>query len=209
MQAPRPARRRPSISDRGVARMPPGAIRRHRGVCALIRGCPIGPVHGSSRRAAARRWSALDLAPCTELSHCERGRKGCDRSGAAGSTIFGLGRARLVSVARQCQGAGNSTGGGCVPAALLRRAGFIYIGISARLSSRLGGLRRARRRQDKRGHYAAACVAAHEKNGKTVEVSWATVGDMDRRELIGHEVDLIAAHRESLSAAQHAISMAS
>jgi len=51
--------------------------------------------------------------------------------------------------------------------------GLICIGISARLSSRLGGLRRARRRQDKRGHYAAACVAAHEETGKTVEVSWA------------------------------------
>lgn len=73
---------------------------------------------------------------------------------------------------------------------------LIYIGISARLSSRLGGLRRARRRQDKREHYAAACVAAHEKNGKTVEVSWATVGDMDRREMMGREVDLIAAHRK-------------
>jgi len=31
--------------------------------------------------------------------------------------------------------------------------------------------------------------------GQTVEVSWATVGDMDRRELMGREVDLIAAHR--------------
>ena len=43
-----------------------------------------------------------------------------------------------------------------------------------------------------RGHYAAACVAAYEKRGKTVEVSWADVGDMDRRELMGREVDLIA-----------------
>jgi hypothetical protein len=73
---------------------------------------------------------------------------------------------------------------------------LIYIGISVRLSSRVGGLRRARRRPDKRGHYAAACVAAHEEQGKTVEVSWATVGDMDRRELMGWEVDLIAAHRK-------------
>jgi hypothetical protein len=38
--------------------------------------------------------------------------------------------------------------------------------------------------------------AAHEEQGKTVEVSWATVGDMDRRELMGREVDLIAAHRK-------------
>jgi len=74
--------------------------------------------------------------------------------------------------------------------------GLIYIGISARLGSRLGGLRRARRRQDRRGHYAAACVVAQEEEGKTVEVSWATVGDMDRRELMGREVDLIAAHRK-------------
>ena len=74
--------------------------------------------------------------------------------------------------------------------------GLIYVGISDRLSSRLGGLRRARGREDKRGHYAAACVAAHEDRGKIVEVSWATVGNLDRRELMGREVDLIAAHRK-------------
>jgi len=73
---------------------------------------------------------------------------------------------------------------------------LIYIGISDRLSSRLGGLRRARGREDKRGHYAAACVAAHEKQGNTIEVSWAIAGDVDRRELMGLEVDLIAAHRK-------------
>jgi hypothetical protein len=73
---------------------------------------------------------------------------------------------------------------------------LIYVGISDRLRSRLGGLRRARGREDKRGHYAAACVAAHEGQGKIVEVSWATVGNMDRRELMGREVDLIAAHRK-------------
>jgi hypothetical protein len=73
---------------------------------------------------------------------------------------------------------------------------LIYIGISDRLSSRLGGLRRARGRPDKRGHYAAACVAAHEARGKVVEVSWTAAGDIDRRELMGREVDLIAAHRK-------------
>jgi hypothetical protein len=73
---------------------------------------------------------------------------------------------------------------------------LISIGISDRLSSRLGGLRRARSREDKRGHYAAACVAAHETQGKIVEVSWATVENMDRRELMGREVDLIASHRK-------------
>jgi hypothetical protein len=73
---------------------------------------------------------------------------------------------------------------------------LIYIGISDRLGSRLGGLRRARFREDKRGHYAAACVARHEANGETVEVSWATVREMNRRELMGREVDFIAAHRK-------------
>jgi hypothetical protein len=76
--------------------------------------------------------------------------------------------------------------------------GLIYIGISDRLSSRLGGLRRARYRVDKKGHSAAACVAAYEKAGKIVSVSWATVRDIDRRDLIGLEVDLIAAHRRRL-----------
>ena len=74
-------------------------------------------------------------------------------------------------------------------------SGLIHVGISARLRSRLAGLRRARFRDDKRGHYAAACVAAHEDQDKIVEVSWTIVGDMERRELMGREVDLIAAHR--------------
>src|SRR5262249_38679769 len=73
--------------------------------------------------------------------------------------------------------------------------GLIYIGISDRLRFRLGGLRRARHRADKKGHSAAACVAAYEEAGKIVFVSWATVGDMGRRDLMGLEVDLIAAHR--------------
>jgi hypothetical protein len=78
----------------------------------------------------------------------------------------------------------------------LGRRGLIYIGISVRLSGRLGGLRRARSRPDKRGHYAAGCVAGHEARGEVVEVSWAIVEDKDRRELMGLEVDLIAAHRK-------------
>jgi hypothetical protein len=78
----------------------------------------------------------------------------------------------------------------------LGEPGLIYIGISDRLRSRLGGLKHARGREDKHGHYAAACVAAHENLGKVVEVSWVTVGNMDRRELMGREVDLIAAHRK-------------
>jgi hypothetical protein len=73
--------------------------------------------------------------------------------------------------------------GGCV----------IYVGISNRLSLRLGGLRRARSRPPLyRGHSAAACVAGFENRNEVVEVSWAPTGDIDRRVLMGLEVDLIA-----------------
>ena len=65
--------------------------------------------------------------------------------------------------------------------------GLIYMGISDRLRSRLGGLRRARHRQDKRGCFAAACVTTLERQGKIVDVSWSTFD--------GLETDLIAAHR--------------
>jgi hypothetical protein len=72
----------------------------------------------------------------------------------------------------------------------------IYVGISDRLSSRLGGLRRARSRPPLyRGHSAAACVAGFEKQGEVAEVSWALAGDIDRRALMGLEVDLIAGCR--------------
>ena len=73
---------------------------------------------------------------------------------------------------------------------------LIYVGISDRLSSRLGGLRRARSRPPHyRGHSAAACVAGHEAQGDVIEVSWALLEDLDRRALMGAEVDLIAACR--------------
>lgn len=72
----------------------------------------------------------------------------------------------------------------------------IYVGVSGRLSSRLGGLRRARGRPPLyRGHSAAACVAGFENQGGVVEVSWALAGDIDRRALMGLEVDLIASCR--------------
>jgi hypothetical protein len=74
--------------------------------------------------------------------------------------------------------------------------GLIYLGISDHLSSRLGGLRRAWHRADRKGHSAAACVAAYEAAGKIVSVSWVTVTDMKRRDLMDLEVDLIAAHRQ-------------
>jgi hypothetical protein len=76
------------------------------------------------------------------------------------------------------------------------RPALIYVGISDRLSSRLGGLRRARSRPPRyRGHSAAACVADHEAQDNVIEVSWALLEQMDRRALMGIEVDLIAACR--------------
>jgi hypothetical protein len=68
---------------------------------------------------------------------------------------------------------------------------LIYVGIS----SRLARLRQARLRESKRGHSAAACVAAHEHKGRIIAVSWAIAEGIDHRELMGREVDLIAAHR--------------
>jgi len=38
-------------------------------------------------------------------------------------------------------------------------------------------------------------VVGFEKQGEVVEVSWALAGDVDRRELMGLEVDLIASCR--------------
>jgi hypothetical protein len=76
------------------------------------------------------------------------------------------------------------------------RPALIYIGISDKLSFRLGGLRRARTHPPRyRGHSAAACVAQHEAQGAVVEVSWAELENVSRRALMGLEVDLIAACR--------------
>jgi hypothetical protein len=97
-------------------------------------------------------------------------------------------------------------GRGLVPVAIgiyrVRRAGSsepIYIGISDDLRGRISQLRNGS------GHYAAECVAAHRRLGHTIEVSWASSSQMNidqrlskkekRRELMGFEVDLIAASR--------------
>jgi hypothetical protein len=86
-------------------------------------------------------------------------------------------------------------------------AELIYVGISDRLSARLGGLRRAcNRPPGHRGHSAAACVAGYENHSEVVEVSWAPVAGMDRRALMGLEVDLIAACRAASARARRASS---
>jgi hypothetical protein len=78
---------------------------------------------------------------------------------------------------------------------------LIYVGISKRLRMRIGNLRRGA------GHSAAPCVAAHRSQGHAVEISWAPVAasqmnvrrpdDQEevKRELLGLEIDLIAAFR--------------
>jgi hypothetical protein len=77
---------------------------------------------------------------------------------------------------------------------------LIYIGISERgLRSRIGSLRRGVRvvpdPVERLGHIAAPCVASHLQAGNAVEISWAALPKMDKRELMGREVDLIAACR--------------
>jgi hypothetical protein len=79
----------------------------------------------------------------------------------------------------------------------LQRVGhpeLIYVGISDRLRSRISNLRNGV------GHSAAPCAAAHLSRGNVIEISWATVSqrgnkDEERRDLLGLEVDLIAACR--------------
>ncbi len=84
----------------------------------------------------------------------------------------------------------------------VRRAGspeLIYVGITDGLRGRMSQLRNGS------GHYAAECVEAHRSLGHSIEVSWACTSQMNidrrlsmkekRRELMGLEVDLIAACR--------------
>jgi hypothetical protein len=67
---------------------------------------------------------------------------------------------------------------------------LIYVGISTRgLRSRISSLRNGE------GHSAAHCVAVHAKARGKIEVSWAILANVDKRELMGREVDFIAAYR--------------
>lgn len=81
--------------------------------------------------------------------------------------------------------------------------GLIYIGQTGRsLRGRFGQLRTSMRRaaegMDARApHVAGACVYQHQRRGATIEVSWVSAPDIDKRERLGREVDLIAAYRHS------------
>ena len=72
-----------------------------------------------------------------------------------------------------------------------RGTGLLYIGISVRLAGRLQGLERAIHRPDHKGHYAGRCVS----RAQGVEISWVVLDDLDKRELMGRELDLVAAYR--------------
>jgi hypothetical protein len=73
---------------------------------------------------------------------------------------------------------------------------LLYIGISIRLSHRMRGLNRAIHRHDHVGHYAGGCVAR--SVGSAVEVSWVVRERIGKRDLMGEEVDLIAAYRKTM-----------
>lgn len=75
-----------------------------------------------------------------------------------------------------------------------RGKGLLYIGISVDLAQRLKGLQRAIRRADHVGHYAGGCGARAGSSG--VEVSWIVRERVHKRDLLGQEVDLIAAYRK-------------
>lgn len=77
-----------------------------------------------------------------------------------------------------------------------RGKGLLYIGISVRLTQRLHGLERAIHRPDHVGHYAGGCVAR--AAGSEVEVSWVVRDRISKRDLLGEEVDLIAAYRRTM-----------
>ena len=79
-----------------------------------------------------------------------------------------------------------------------RRKGLLYIGISQNLATRLARLRRALNRDDHRGHYAARGIAAERAKGCSVDISWVVMDPLPRRELMGQEGDLIAAHRATI-----------
>lgn len=81
------------------------------------------------------------------------------------------------------------------------KLGLIYIGQTGRsLRGRVRRLRlalgRAARGLDAVGHVAGACVYEHQRHGATIQVSWVAMPNLDKRERLGREVDLIAAYRQ-------------
>jgi hypothetical protein len=81
--------------------------------------------------------------------------------------------------------------------------GLLYIGQTGRsLRGRFRQLRTSMRRAagglDARApHVAGRCVREHERRGGMIEVSWVATADLDKRERLGRECDLIAAYRRA------------
>lgn len=80
----------------------------------------------------------------------------------------------------------------------------LHIGQTGRsLRGRFGQLRTSTRRAagglDARApHVVGACVYQHERRGGVIEVSWVAIPDLEKRERLGREVDLITAYRRDM-----------
>jgi hypothetical protein len=72
---------------------------------------------------------------------------------------------------------------------------LLYIGKSIRLAARLQGLERAIHRKDHIGHYAGGCIWRAARS--SVQVSWMVMPGAVRN-VLGREVDLIAAYRKMM-----------
>lgn len=83
---------------------------------------------------------------------------------------------------------------------------MIYIGQTGdRLLSRFRQLRKAMEYVEKGirepgtpPHVAGGCVLHHAQAGKTIEVSWLATQDLDKRERLGLECELICAYRKTM-----------
>ena len=77
---------------------------------------------------------------------------------------------------------------------------LLYIGKSIRLAARLQRLERAIHRKDHIGHYAGGCVWRAARSG--AQVSWMVMPGPVRN-VLGREVDLIAAYRKVMGDSPH------
>ncbi len=87
------------------------------------------------------------------------------------------------------------------------RRGLLYIGqtgpTQGGIRGRFSALQFAIRQAGVSGrprapHVAGACVAEHIRRGCVSEISWTVTDGMEKRERLGRECDLIAAHRTAL-----------
>ena len=77
---------------------------------------------------------------------------------------------------------------------------LLYIGKSIRLAARIQGLARAIRNEDHIGHYAGGCVWRAARSN--AQVSWMVMPGPVRN-VLGREIDLIAAYRKVMGDSPH------